>query len=84
MLKKFICLLFITLLLSGCLPMENGETVSSIDKIEAMTIDKGTITIGKNENELKVNEDGYEATTLFEYANQLPSIVATLYSSNSE
>lgn len=75
--KKNMFMLLLTLILSGCLGMENGETEASIDKVEAITIDKGTITIGKTENELILNEEGYKAIPLLEYAKQLPSIVAS-------
>jgi len=75
--KKNMFMLLITLILSGCLGMEKGETEASIDEVEAITIDEGTITIGKTENELILNEEGYEGIPLLEYANQLSSIVTS-------
>ena len=75
--KKNMFLLLITLILSGCLGMENGETGVSIDEVEAITIDEGTITIGKTENAMILNNEGYEGIPLLEYANQLPSIITS-------
>lgn len=77
MVKKMVCLLFITLILAGCLGMENGEKEATIDKVVATPIYEGTITIGKTENEMTLNKEGYEGIPLFEYANQLPHISAS-------
>ncbi|MEH7226104.1 DUF4652 domain-containing protein [Bacillus sp. JJ1566] len=73
--RKIMFFLLITFILSGCLGLENGETEASIDEVEVITIDEGTITIGRTENELILNEEGYEGIPLLEYANQQPSIV---------
>ncbi|MEH7380869.1 DUF4652 domain-containing protein [Bacillus sp. JJ1533] len=67
--RKIMFLLLITLILSGCLGLENGETEASIDE--------GTITIGGTKNELILNEEGYEGIPLLEYATQQPSIVTS-------
>lgn len=68
-------MVLMTLILSGCFGMGNSETEESIGEVEAITIDEGTITIGKTKHELILNEEGYEGIPLFEYAQQLPSIV---------
>jgi len=75
--NKILCLLLITFILSGCLGMDNGEREESNDKVAATTIDKGLITVGKTENEMILNEEGYKGIPLYEYANQLPHIFAS-------
>ena len=77
MVNKILCLLLITLMLSGCLVMENGEKEESNDKVDASTIYKGLITVGETENEMILNEEGYKGIPLYEYANQLPHIFAS-------
>jgi len=57
--------------------MDNGEREESNDKVAATTIDKGLITVGKTENEMILNKEGYKGIPLNEYANQLPHIFAS-------
>ena len=77
MVNKILGLLFIALIISGCLGMENGDTKERDDKLDVTTIYKGLITDGKTEIELIVNDEGYKGIPLNKYANQLPSLFAS-------
>lgn len=76
MLKKLMGLLVIILMLSGCSGNINIEKEKTIEEVYASQINEGTIIIGSTENELILNEEGYEGIHLVEYANQLPHISA--------
>lgn len=77
MVKKLMGLLVIILILSGCIGNVNDEKEATIGEVYASPINEGAIIIDNTENELILNEEGYEGIHLVEYANQLPYISAS-------